>query len=201
MPDRSGVDYVFGYGSLVALRTPLVVEGVIYPAVPCRLRGFGRGWGVAMNNWEAAPGKKHYVDRASRRAPRVRIAFLDLEQQAGAAVNGLAIPVDAAQLADFDAREVNYERIEVSAALEPRLPGCVFVYRGTKEARARRHDDESGTEICVSGGYVAAVRRAFADLGEEFLAEFESTTTELPFRQRDLVMVQPTPNAGDTPAS
>lgn len=201
MPDRSGVDYVFGYGSLVALRTPLVVAGVAYPAVPCRLQGFGRGWGVAMNNWEAAPEKKHYVDRASRRAPRIRIAFLDLEEQAGVAVNGLAIPVDAAQLAAFDAREVNYERIEVSPALEPRLSGRVFVYRGTEEARARRHDDESGTDICVSGEYVAAVRQAFADLGEGALAEFELTTTALPFPRRDLVLVQPTPNVEDSSGS
>jgi cation transport regulator ChaC len=191
------VDYVFGYGSLVALRTPLVVAGVSFPSLPARLRGFRRLWGVAMNNWEAAPSKKHYVDRASRRAPKVRIAFLDVEEEAGAAVNGLAVPVDAAQLAALDVREVNYERIDVSAAFEPRLAHRVFVYRGTSEARGRRQEGERGGEICVSSDYLATVRQAFADLGGDALAEFEQTTAPLPFPRLDLELVQPAPGAED----
>ncbi|HYJ21842.1 MAG TPA: gamma-glutamylcyclotransferase family protein [Solirubrobacterales bacterium] len=195
------IDYVFGYGSLVARRAALMVEGARFPAVPARLGGFRRLWGVAMNNWEAAPSKKHYVDRADGRAPRVRIAFLDIEEKAGAGVNGLAIPVDAAHLAALDVREVNYERIDVSTAVEPRLPHRVFTYRGTDAARARRREGESGAEICVSSDYLAAVRRAFADLGADALAEFELTTAVLPFPQRDLELIQPAPGSEDISVS
>jgi hypothetical protein len=91
----------------------------------------------------------------------------------------------------LDVREVNYERIDVSAAFEPRLAHRVFVYRGTSAARARRREGESGAEICVVGDYLAAVRQAFADLGEDALAEFELTTAALPFPRRDLEIVQP----------
>jgi hypothetical protein len=43
------------------------------------------------------------------------------------------------------------------------------------------------------------VRQAFADLAEGALAEFDLTTTALPFPRRDLVMVQPPVAAGGDP--
>jgi hypothetical protein len=199
-PDQ-GIAYVFGYGSLVERQRPLRRDGIDYPAVPGRLPGFGRCWGVAMDNREAAPSKKHFADPGSGRAPRVRVAFLDLEERVGVAVNGLAIPVDVAGLAELDAREVNYERIEVTSIFQPHLPYRVFAYAGTSKARERCRLGSAGGEICVSVAYLATVRRAFSGLGEGALDEFERSTVPLPFPERELLMVQPSPSAEGTAGS
>ena len=61
--------YVFGYGSLVALPD----------AVPARLRGYRRVWGVAMDNTVATPGYKVYENPEGAR-PAVAVAFLDLAE-------------------------------------------------------------------------------------------------------------------------
>lgn len=181
---EAGVDYVFGYGSLVELTAPLALGERLFPAVPGRLRGFRRRWGVAMNNWEASESEKHFVDPASGLKPGVAVAYLDLAEAPGEAVNGLAIPVDAARLRELDRRERNYERFDVSAAFEPGLAHTVHVYVGSEAARARCAAADG--EVCVSRQYAERIEAAFHALGEGELAEYERTTEPLPFELRDL---------------
>ncbi|MGD9736604.1 MAG: gamma-glutamylcyclotransferase family protein [Solirubrobacterales bacterium] len=183
--------YVFAYGSLVASRDPLPTGDRLLEPVPGRLSGFRLVWGAAMANRDAAPAKKHFVDPRTRRAPDVRIAFLDVEESAGGTVQGLAIPVDAARLAVYDAREVNYFRIDVSAFFAPALPLPVFAYRGTDEARERCQVPPEDPPVCVSAGYLEAVRQAFGELGPDSLAEFERTAMPTPFQVRPLDLVRP----------
>lgn len=190
------VDYVFGYASLVGLREGYSADVEETP-LPGRLRGFRRRWDVAMNNWEGDGGVKHFVDRASGERPRIRVAYLDIYDDAGCAVNGLALPVGRARLDTLDTREVNYERVELSAAFEPdgaaELSGSprVFAYLGLDAARERcRRGAEEG-DVFVSGDYAAGVRRAFAGLSPGALAEFDRTTDPLPFPKRDLRVVEP----------
>jgi cation transport regulator ChaC len=195
--ERPSVDYVFGYGSLVELNEPLVSEGHVFPAVPGRLRGFRRFWGAAMNNWEATETEKHFVDPESGLKPRIKVAYLDIEERQGSSVNGLAIPVDAARLAELDRREINYRRIDVSTAFEPTIPQQIFTYVATEAARDRGRDETSDAAIHVSREYVDRVRRAFAALGGHALAEYEQTTGPLQFPKRDLELRYPRPPAGD----
>ena len=182
--------YVFGYGSLVELREPLLFEGRLHQPVAGRLHGFRRHWGVAMNNWEANEGEKHFVDPDSGAKPRIRVAYLDIEECEGATVNGLAIPVDATRLAELDVREINYMRIDVSASFRPALPR-VFAFRGTDAARERCRVEAPDDRIHVSRDYVDRIRAAFAALGPEHLAEYERTTAPLRFPQRDLELRYP----------
>jgi hypothetical protein len=161
------------------------------------LRGFRRLWGAAMNNWETGRGEKHFVDPSDGGKPRLRVAFLDIEEEAGATVNGLAVPVDAARLAEFDTREVNYFRVDLSSSFEPALGRRVFAYRATDGARARLEAGAAKGDVVVSREYVRLVRRAFAGLGDGELAEFERTTEPLPFPERALELVEPGPGAGD----
>jgi cation transport regulator ChaC len=176
-------DYVFGYASLVALEDA--------DALPGRLRGFRRRWGVAMNNWEGGEEVKHWLDRPTGERPRIRVAYLDIEPSEGRTVNGVAIPVDAERLAMFDAREVNYERVDVSAAVEPAISGRVFAYVGLDTARERCRRGAVDSDTFVSRDYAAAVRRAFERLGPDALAEFDRTTDPRPFPERDLRAVLP----------
>jgi hypothetical protein len=193
----AGISYVFGYGSLVTMKGRVTLEGRPRAAVVGRLREHRRYWGAAMNNWEATALEKHFIDPGTGEQPRIRIAYLDVDELPGGTVNGLAIPVDARRLAEFDVREVNYLRVDVSDRFEPPLPQPVFAYRASEEARerCRRHDAEA--ELFVSRDYVAAVRSAFAELGEGQLEEYERTTEPLSFPERHLELVYPPPAKGE----
>jgi hypothetical protein len=181
------IDYVFGYASLVGLQESLKSEIGEYAPVLGRLHGFRRHWGVAMNNWEEAEGAKHWLDRETGERPRIRVAYLDIYERKGSAVNGLALPVDAARLAAFDAREINYRRIEVSDSFEGDVSGRIFTYVGLDAARLRCRLGIVDGDIFVSRDYFAGVRRAFKRLGLDALDEFDRTTDVLSFPERDLL--------------
>jgi hypothetical protein len=178
------IAHVFGYASLVALEDS--------GAVPGRLHGYRRCWGVAMNNWEGGDGAKHWLDRASGERPRIRVAYLALREEEAAAVNGLALPVDEARLAELDAREINYRRVDVTDAFEGNVGvGRVFTYVGLDAARERCRQGAAAGDAFVSRDYASGVRRAFEQLGPGALAEFDRTTDPLPFPERDLRVVLP----------
>jgi len=181
-------DHVFGYASLVALRTPQPDAAGNAPR-PGWLNGFRRHWGVAMNNWEGGETGKHFLDPESGERPRIRVAYLDLYPQPGSIVNGLALPVDEGRLEALDAREVNYERIDVSAAFEPPALGRVFAYVGLAAARERCGRGAVDGDVFVSSEYARGVRRAFRRLAPGALEEFERSTDPLPFPERDLRVV------------
>ncbi len=175
------IAYVFGYASLVTLEDA--------EALPGRLRGYRRFWGAAMNNWEGGPEAKHFLDRETGERPRIRVAYLDIEPSQGGTVNGVAIPADAARLNAFDAREINYERVDVSSAFEPPISGCVYAYVGLDAARERCREGAAAGDLFVSRDYFAAVRQAFDHLAPGALAEFDRTTDPGPFPERDLRVI------------
>ena len=189
MPDAPCA-YVFGYASLVALEDA--------EALPGRLRGYRRWWGVAMNNWQGGEDAKHWLDRDSGERPHISVAYLDLREQKSSSVNGLALPVDADRLGEIDAREINYSRVDVSSAFEPAVsltPSVeaprVFTYVGLAAARERCRQGAAEGNVFVSGDYAGSVRRAFEQLGPRALAEFDRTTDPLPFPERDLRLILP----------
>jgi hypothetical protein len=179
--------YVFGYASLVALEGDVVLG---------RLHGYRRFWGVAMNNWEGGEEAKHWLDRESGERPRIRVAYLDLREQERSVVNGLALPVGEDRLAELDAREINYRRIDVSDAFEGDVDGTVFTYIGLDAARERCRQGVAEGNVFVSSDYAAGVRRAFERLGAEALAELDRTTDPLPFPERELRVVYPSSETG-----
>jgi hypothetical protein len=187
--------YVFGYASLVALEDA--------GALPGRLLGYRRCWGVAMSNWEGGKDAKHWLDRDSGERPRIRVAYLDLREQPDSAVNGLALPVDEGRLVELDAREINYRRIDVSGAFKPLGSDAeapeeprIFTYVGLDAARERCRQGAAEGNVFVSGDYAAGVRRAFKQLAPDALAEFDRTTDPLLFPERELHVVLPSSDTG-----
>jgi hypothetical protein len=130
---------VFGYGSLVP-------DG----GAPARLPGYRQDWNVAMDNRATLPGYKYYVDAAGER-PDVVVTFLNLVP--GDGVDGAVFEV--ADLAALDARERQYERIDVSHALD--LPGPVFAYIGREEAVARFEAGRREGRAVAQRAYVDSV--------------------------------------------
>ena len=141
---------VFGYGSLL--------EGAA--GTPCRLSGHRRHFGVAMDNRRTIPGYKYYLDAATGERPAVFVAFLDIVEDPGSAVEGLALEVDPATLAALDDRERNYRRVEVD--------GRLWAYTGLPEARERYARAAAAGAAVVSLAYLDGVRAGFARLGLGF---------------------------------
>jgi hypothetical protein len=149
-----GGELVFGYGSLVSI-------GVGRRAV---LRGHRRVWGVAMDNRRDLEGYKSYRLRTDGSRPAVFVAFLDIVQDPGTDTEGVLVAVDEMALAELDARERNYERIDVSAAFDD-APGRIWTYRGSPAGRARLKRGDLERCVVVDRTYLAAVRAGFAAHG------------------------------------
>jgi cation transport regulator ChaC len=182
--------WVFGYGSLLPVGVTALPDG----AVACRLRGWRREWGVAMDNARDLPGYKHYLTPDGDR-PEVMVAFLDIAPVHGAVVNGAAIPVDEGELPGLDRRERNYRRVEVGHALDARLPGGgpVWAYIGRHASRARAALGRREGRLVVARGYVERVARGFEVLGER--AAFKRLTEPPRAPVEDLVLVRHEPVA------
>jgi hypothetical protein len=183
------VAWIFGYGSLL----PADVEALPEGAVPCRLRGWRRDWGVAMDNARELPDYKHYLTPEGER-PDVAVAFLDIRPDDGAVVNGAAIPVGEDELPGLDERERNYRRVDVTAALDRPLDGGpVWAYAGLPAARERAECGRREGRLVVSRGYHERVAAGFAVLGECDAFERLTAPADAPFA--DLVLVRHTPVA------
>ena len=146
--------FVFGYGSLAAG----------FAGRRARLHGHRRVWGVAMDNRLDIPGYKSYrrLDDGSR--PAVYVAFLDIVEDPGAAIDGVLLAVDESALRGLDERERNYDRIDVTAGVRP-APGTVWTYRGSEAGRARLRCGLRAGSAVVDAAYLGAVRATFSALG------------------------------------
>jgi cation transport regulator ChaC len=164
--------HVFGYGSLTRY-------GEVTPMAPprrCRLRGYRRVWGVAMDNSLDVPGYKHYLSDDGTTRPDAFVTFLDLAPRTGEAVNGVLLPVEDAQLAALDRRERNYERREIGELLDQSVAGRVWCFFGDVAARERFELGLARGAAIVDARYREAVREGFALLGASALAEFDAST-------------------------
>lgn len=150
----SGAEYVFGYGSLVLAPGGYVTE----------LAGHERHWGVAMDNARDLAGYKYFLAPDDTRPP-VFVAFLDVAPCAEAAVNGVCTPVDPGVLAGLDARERNYERVEVTPLVAD-VGGRTWAYVGSAAGRERFARGRAASSCVVADEYLRLVSDAFRALGE-----------------------------------
>jgi hypothetical protein len=161
---------LFGYGSLVnaaslagTLGRPVEVAG------PARLVGWRRTWGLARDN--------ELSEKTFGLADGTRPAFclgLDVVPDAAApAPNGALLSVTEAELDRLDRREIRYERVDVSDAIEADVAvDRVVTYRARPEHRC----DAPPPGAVVIGAYLEAVEAAFDALGPGELERFRTTT-------------------------
>ena len=157
-------EHVFGYGSLAG---DLALAGRI-----ARLAGYRRVWGVAADNAHAIPGYKQYRLRSDGSVPAVFVAFLDIVEDVEQCVNGVVAPVDGDLLAELDRRERNYDRIDVTAAIDSAVDGRVWTYVGSSDGRTRHANGLAHDRLAISRDYLASVDSAFRSLGEAEHAHF-----------------------------
>ena len=168
----SGDGLVFGYGSLAGAGW----EGSV-PRV-ARLPGHRRELGVAMDNRVDLPGYKSYRDPRDGSRPALHVAFADLVAVGASeapAVNGVLLA--APDLAALNARERNYDRVDVSAEVIGAPPGArVWAYVGSAAGRERFARGRATGTLVVARAYVEAIQAGFRSLGEaEHRAYLDST--------------------------
>jgi hypothetical protein len=141
-----------------------------------------------MDNSVDLPGYKYYVDPATAERPAVFVAFLNLVEAADSgAVNGIAFPVSAEELAALDRRERNYERRAVAL---PGIDGPVWAYVGSAAARARYDGAAARGAAVVDRSYFELVRAGFGKLGADALMRFDQSTDPPPVPVRSLRRVE-----------
>jgi hypothetical protein len=145
-------EFIFGYGSLVAA----LERGHV-----ATLRAHRRVWGVAMDNGRDLPGYKSYRLRADGSRPQVFVAFLDIEPDPAATVIGVCTPVADGELAGLDDRERNYDRVDVTDAIDG-ARGRVWAYRGSRAGRQRLHEGFASGRAAVSRDYLDGVLAGIA---------------------------------------
>jgi hypothetical protein len=140
-----------------------------------RLHGVRRGWGVATDNTRGIPGYKMYLRRSDGARPAVFVAFLDLLPDPRGSVNGVCRPVAEDELELLDRRERNYDRVDVTDAIEC-ARGHVWAYVGSRHGRERlRRARERGNAV-VSRDYERKVHAGFRALGGVEYAAFLAST-------------------------
>lgn len=170
-------EFVFGYGALVTDVGGTAAE----------LAGFRRFWGVAMDNSQTIPGYKYYVDEDGAR-PDLYVAYLDIEPDASASVNGACTEVEHDGLDALDDRERSYTRVEVTDAIED-PPGRVWAYAGSREGRGRLSRGLEIGRAVISREYLDRVEAGFRALGPDEYDAFRSSCASDGLPVRDLVRV------------
>ncbi|MDQ3677015.1 MAG: gamma-glutamylcyclotransferase [Actinomycetota bacterium] len=161
--------FVFGYGSLV--------DGP-EAQIECRLDGYRRRWTVAMDNSVDLPGYKYFVDPDTGERPHVFVTFLNIEPDASSAVNGIAVPVSDATLAELELRERNYSRCDVTAMMREDIGGQVYAFVGRRDALQRFASGSREGRAVISLAYYEQVLKGFGRRGEAALEEFKRSTDE-----------------------
>jgi cation transport regulator ChaC len=175
-----GGEHVFGYGSLLQHSTRARGLGARRRAVACELANYRRTWNVAMDNTRTIPGYKYYVDAVTGARPPWFVTFLNIVPDPGGTVNGVVFEVTRELLSQFDERERNYARIDVTSDVSLPMDGRVWAYTGRDTATGR-------FELGLQTGR-AVISRRYHD---EVLADFE--TVDIRARQRFVELTDPPP--------
>lgn len=162
---RTSSEFVFGYGSLVALGHLAPTRAFAAEGFVADLHDFRRCWGVAMNNRLTLPGYKYYLDERGHR-PDVYVAFLDVRAARGQSVNGVCMPVTPDELARLDERERNYVRRDITAWFDgPSEASRIWTYVGSPGGRRRLRTGRSSGRAVIDRAYLEGVITAFKRLG------------------------------------
>ncbi|MDG4827332.1 gamma-glutamylcyclotransferase [Asanoa sp. WMMD1127] len=143
---------VFAYGSLN------------HPAAAwAQLAGWRRSWTVCTDNTDLSRAVAYYRPGTLERFDG-QILFLGIDRAPGSTVRGRLLPVSPDELAELDAREGNYERVDVTAGLDlPHGRTTVWSYVGKASAvRAARRGLARGTAV-VWRAYLDRLRELSVD--------------------------------------
>jgi cation transport regulator ChaC len=176
---------LFAYGSLVSPESAATTLGRrVEASPPLRLRGWHRRWSTFRDNLAS---EKTFARVDDGSLPRFCLGLNVEPAPDEPGPNGVLLNVTSEELERLDLREMRYDRVEVSEALDG-VPGGTTVFAYT--AKPRQHAPEPPDGAVVIASYVAAVERAFAALGNRELDLYRETTERPPVPVIDAVLVR-----------
>jgi hypothetical protein len=165
----------FGYGSLVSPASAALTLGRPVSAVtPVRLPGWRRRWSTYRDNNRS---EKTFARTADGSIPPFTLG-LNIEPAPGdPGPNGVLIEATAEELDRLDLREMRYDRVDVTAALDSAGRfGAVVAWT----AKPAHHASSPPRGAVIMRTYFEAIQTAFTELGDGELELFLATTDEPP---------------------
>lgn len=111
--------YIFGYLSLLSEESMLATIGAdesVHDNIPCKLNGYKRTWSSHRDTKDEV--FKRYVD-IDNLNPVNRFSWSTLRADTKYTTNGICYKVDKEELLNIDAREVGYERVDITDKVSP----------------------------------------------------------------------------------
>ncbi len=184
---------VFAYASLVSAASAAETLGREVEPVPARLLGWRRRWSLGRDN---ASAEKTFRRADGGDLPSVCLG-LNIEPVGALdeGPNGAVIELTEAELARLDVREIRYDRVDVTAAIEELPEGieAVDAYR----AKPERFLAETPEGSVIIAAYLRTVEAAFDALGPGQLEAFRRTTGPPPTDVIEGVLVRDEIPAGN----
>jgi cation transport regulator ChaC len=159
--------WIFGYGSIMlpsSAAQTLGRELKESDVLPAQLENFKRVWNLA------AP-----VILQETPPCEVSAVFLNIERCPASFCNGILLKVSEQELASFDLREKQYDRIEVTDSIVTSVQGTIFAYIGKKE------HTNPGKNSIVLGKYIEMIESALEYWGAEFKKQYNASTEKISF--------------------
>jgi cation transport regulator ChaC len=184
---------VFAYGSLASLASAERTLGrPVEHAAVARLAGWRRRWSQARDNLAT---EKTFA-RAHDGAVPPWCLGLNLERDTGPGPNGALIEVSEVELERLDAREIRYDRVDVTGevAIEE---GPSFDRTFTFVAKPENFAPSPPPGAVILASYARALEAAFEALGPSQLDLFHETTGPYPVDVVECVLVRDEIPAGN----
>jgi hypothetical protein len=164
---------LFAYGSLVAPESiGLTLTRTVTALTPASLRGWRRRWSVVRDNVRCE--KTFAVEPGGEVPPFVLGLNVEHSGRPVEAPNGALIELRKGELERIDERELRYDRVEVTHAVD--AAGRRFDRVWTYSAKPENLAAEAPDGAVIIAAYAKAVERAFRALGDGELERYLETT-------------------------
>lgn len=175
---------MFGYGSLMSknlIETGLLDKAYNGPFLPAHLKGYKRSWTFAwptdipLYNVDSTFTKDYILIEGDTVYPKY-LHYLNIREDPNTIINGVLYIVPEADLPNYDAWELGYERFEVTDLIQGYTieGGPVFAYKALPDFELEPNNDF--TQNVIERSYVKILEDAFGYWGKEFEAEYHKTT-------------------------
>jgi hypothetical protein len=184
---------IFAYGSLASIASAERTLGrPVHHEGRARLVGWRRGWSQFRDNVAV---EKTFARADDGTVPPYCLG-LNVERSEDAAPNGVLLEVSVEEFERLAAREIRYDRIDVTAELATEEP-LEFDRIATFIAKPANFCASPPPGAVILSSYARAVETAFEALGPEQLELFRGTTGDPPVEVVDAVLVRDEIPAGN----